>query len=254
MRVLSVVGARPQFVKLAPVASALAAQAFEHVIVHTGQHYDPAMSGVFFANLDIPVPDVHLGVGPGSHGLQTGAMLVAVDGVLGEHQPDRVPVYGDTNSTLAERSMLVGDVMTDVCLRVRDATIHPAENTDDSDRLPSIVDSLDRTGTALAPEAPLPCAEMVAGVIDSVGVVTDSGGLQKEAFLLGRPCTTLRAETEWTETLVDGWNVLVPGLDDLERVVARPAPPGPQPVPYGDGHAAEALVATLVEPARGGSH
>ena len=167
------------------------------------------MSGVFFANLDIPVPDVHLGVGPGSHGLQTGAMLVAVDGVLGEHQPDRVPVYGDTNSTLAERSMLVGDVMTDVCLRVRDATIHPAENTDDSDRLPSIVDSLDRTGTALAPEAPLPCAEMVAGVIDSVGVVTD-------------------------------------------RLLARPVPPGPRAVPYGDGHAAEAVVTTLVDRARGG--
>jgi UDP-N-acetylglucosamine 2-epimerase (non-hydrolysing) len=357
MRVLSVVGARPQFVKLAPVASALAAQAFEHVIVHTGQHYDAAMSDVFFANLDIPVPDVHLGVGSGSHGVQTGAMLAALDGVLGEHQPDWVLVYGDTNSTLAgavsavklqlriahleaglrsfnrrmpeehnriltdhaadlllapttvamkhlaaeglaERSVLVGDVMTDVCLRVRDAvldrppprpkghpsgeyvvaTIHRAENTDDPDRLRSIVDGLaalpvsvlllvhprlatrcrafgiplDRTGTALVPRAPLPSAEMVAAVIDSVGVVTDSGGLQKEAFLLGRSCTTLRAETEWTETLLDGWNVLAPDLDDLEGLVARPAPPGPQAVPYGDGHAAEAVVATLVDRAGGG--
>ena len=78
MRVLSVVGARPQFVKLAPVAAALAAERFEHVIVHTGQHYDAAMSDAFFADLDIPVPDVHLGVGSGSHGVQTGAMLAII--------------------------------------------------------------------------------------------------------------------------------------------------------------------------------
>jgi UDP-N-acetylglucosamine 2-epimerase (non-hydrolysing) len=351
MRVLSVVGARPQFVKLAPVAAALAAKSFEHVIVHTGQHYDAAMSDAFFADLDIPVPDVHLGVGSGSHGVQTGAMLAALDSVLDERRPDWVLVYGDTNSTLAgaisavklqlriahleaglrsfnrrmpeehnriltdhaadlllaptrvamkhlaaeglaERSVLVGDVMTDVCLRVRDAvldrppprpkghpsgdyvvaTIHRAENTDDPDRLRSIVDGLaalpvsvlllvhprlatrcrafgiplDRTDTALVPRAPLPYTELVAAVLDSVGVVTDSGGLQKEAFLLGRPCTTLRRETEWTETLLDGWNVLAPDLDDLEHLAARPAPRRPQPIPYGDGHAAEAVVATLV--------
>ena len=101
MKVLSVVGARPQFVKLAPIADALRAAGDEHVIVHTGQHYDPLLSDVFFDDLGIPAPDVHLGVGSGSHGVQTGAILGALDAVLAEHSPDWVLVYGDTNSTLA---------------------------------------------------------------------------------------------------------------------------------------------------------
>src|SRR6476619_444319 len=101
VKVLSVVGARPQFVKLAPVASALAAGGHEHVLVPTGQHYDVRLSDVFFDELGIPEPDVHLGVGSGGHGVQTGAMLGAMDAVLEEHDPDWVLVYGDTNSTLA---------------------------------------------------------------------------------------------------------------------------------------------------------
>ncbi|HET7761210.1 MAG TPA: UDP-N-acetylglucosamine 2-epimerase, partial [Phycicoccus sp.] len=101
MKVLSVVGARPQFVKLAPVAHAMADAGHDHVIVHTGQHYDTRLSDVFFEDLGIPAPDVHLGVGSGSHGTQTGAMLAALDGVLMEHRPDWVLVYGDTNSTIA---------------------------------------------------------------------------------------------------------------------------------------------------------
>ena len=82
MKVLSVVGARPQFVKLAPMAAALAAAGHEHVIVHTGQHYDAGMSDVFFADLRIPAPDVHLAVGSASHGVQTGAMLAALEAVI----------------------------------------------------------------------------------------------------------------------------------------------------------------------------
>jgi len=347
MKVLSVVGARPQFVKLAPVAEAFAATEHQHVIVHTGQHYDKNMSDVFFADLRIPDPDVHLGVGSGSHGVQTGAMLAAMDAVLDEHKPDWVLVYGDTNSTLAGalsavkmhlpvahleaglrsfnrlmpeehnrvltdhaadlllaptqvamdhlateglagKSRLVGDVMTDVCFRVRDAvkdkelggpfkrgeyvvsTIHRAENTDDPARLRAVVDALagvpvpvlllahprlrarcaehgiDLASGSIRVADPLPYPEMVAAVLGSRGVVTDSGGLQKEAYLLGRPCTTVRTETEWVETLVDGWNVLLPGLDGLAELAARPSPAAGQATPYGDGHAAARVAEELL--------
>lgn len=351
MKMLSVVGARPQFVKLAPVAAALAAAGHEHVIVHTGQHYDERMSDVFFADLRIPDPDVHLGVGSGSHGAQTGAMLAALDGVLDEHRPDWVLVYGDTNSTLAgavsavkmhlpvahleaglrsfnrlmpeehnrvltdhaadlclaptqtamdhlaheglaSRAVLVGDVMTDICFLVRDAvagappsdlpdgfepgkylvsTIHRAENTDDRARLESIAAALaaidapvlllahprlvaraSELGIALtqgrvAVARPLPYPQMVAAVLHSRGVVTDSGGLQKEAYLLGAPCTTLRTETEWPETLANGWNVLASNdLSDVAALALRQAPSSDRPNVYGDGDAAGRVVETLV--------
>ncbi len=350
MKVLSVVGARPQFVKLAPVAQALADGGVEHVIVHTGQHYDPGLSDVFFADLRIPQPDVHLAVGSGSHGAQTGAMLGPLEAVMDEQRPDWVLVYGDTNSTLAAavaavkihlplahleaglrsfnrrmpeehnrvltdhaadlllaptqvavdhlaaeglaaRTELVGDVMTDVCFRVRDAvlaagtrvpgapegehvvaTLHRAENTDDPARLAAIVAALaalpvpvlllahprlrakaaehgielDRGAVVVAD--PLPYHEMVAAVLGSVGVVTDSGGLQKEAYLLGRPCTTLRTETEWVETLEGGWNMLVPTdteLPRLDTIVLRGPGALPQATPYGAGDAAQRVVAVL---------
>ena len=214
MKVISIVGARPQLVKLAAIAAAFVGTEHEHVIVHTGQHYDADLSDVFFSGLGIPDPDVHLGVGSGSHGVQTGAVLSALDPVLEREQPDWVLVYGDTNSTiagalsavkmhlpvahleaglrsfnrrmpeehnrvltdhsadlllapteeamrhlanegLAERARLAGDVMVDICLRIRDqvragefpapelpegidpsqpfllATLHRPDNTDD---------------------------------------------------------------------------------------------------------------------------
>jgi UDP-N-acetylglucosamine 2-epimerase (non-hydrolysing) len=351
MKVLSIVGARPQFVKLAPVAEAFTATLHEHVIVHTGQHYDADMSDVFFETLKIPDPDVHLGVGSGSHGVQTGAMLGALDGVLGEHQPAWVLVYGDTNSTiagalsaaklhfpvahleaglrsfnrrmpeehnrvltdhaadlllapttvamgnlalegLAERSVLVGDVMADVCLRVRDAvaglapilpegisrdgdyvvaTIHRAENTDDPKRLRALVDALAslpvpvlllahprlvaRCGEqgiqleqgALRSTNPLAYPDMVRAILHSIGVVTDSGGLQKEALWLRRLCTTLRAETEWTETVKSGWNALAKDLDRLADLVMRPVPETTPDIPFQDGRAAQRVIDALAE-------
>lgn len=349
MKVLSVVGARPQFVKLGPVAQALADDGADHVIVHTGQHYDPALSDVFFSALSIPQPDVHLGVGSGSHGVQTGAMLAALDAVLDEHRPDWVVVYGDTNSTiaaalsavklhlplahveaglrsynrrmpeehnrvltdhaadlllpptelalanlaregLAERAVVTGDVMTDVCLRTRDqvrdeppllpaelpsggpylvATVHRAENTDNPERLRAVVAALaalpvpvvllahprlvaraSSFGVRLAAGAlrqfePLAYREMVSLVLRSAGVVTDSGGLQKEAYLLGVPCTTLRTETEWIETLADGWNILDPDLTLVSTCAVRARPSVARGTPYGDGQAARRTVEVL---------
>ncbi|HEU5110073.1 MAG TPA: UDP-N-acetylglucosamine 2-epimerase, partial [Micromonosporaceae bacterium] len=196
--------------------------------------------------------------------------------------------------------VLAGDVMVDVCLRIRDgvlagtapvpslpegidpkapyllATMHRAENTDDPARLADLVGAmadlpvpvallahprlvaraeehgikLDRG--AVRPGRPLPYAEMVAAVLGSVGVVTDSGGLQKEAYLLGRPCTTLRPETEWPETLEDDWNRLVPQPGSIGRAgwveaATRPAPAAPRGTPYGDGKAAERVVQILAD-------
>jgi len=355
VKVISVVGARPQFVKLAPIAKAAAAAGVEHVIVHTGQHYDPMLSDVFFEDLGIPAPDVHLGVGSGSHGVQTGAMLGAMDAVFDEHDPDWVLVYGDTNSTLAaavsavklhyplahleaglrsfnrrmpeehnrvltdhaadlclaptevamghlaneglaERSVLVGDVMTDVLFQVRDAvagsasslteelglepggffvaTIHRAENTDDPARLAEIASALgsldapvvllahprvvakaaahgiELTQGSLIAHAPLAYPELIAAVLASRGVVTDSGGLQKEAFLLGVPCTTVRPETEWVETVELGWNVLANTAEEIAAAVQRPAPQATDAAPYGDGRAAERVIAELAKSAR----
>lgn len=358
MKVVSIVGARPQLVKLAPVARAFARTSHRHVIVHTGQHYDADLSDVFFSGLNIPQPDVHLGIGSGTHGVQTGRTLAALDPVLAAERPDWVLVYGDTNSTLAgtlsavkqhlpvahleaglrsfnrampeehnrvltdhaadlllapteeamrhlaaeglaDRARLVGDVMVDVCLSVRDevlggglgparlpdgidagapyllATLHRAENTDQPERLAALVEALavlpvpvallahprllaraEEQGLKLAHGAirvgrPLPYAEMVRAVLDAVGVITDSGGLQKEAYLLGRPCTTLRSETEWPETLDGGWNRLVPdpralGADAWTEIATRTAPTTPRGTPYGDGQAARRVVDVLI--------
>lgn len=356
VKIMSVVGARPQFVKLAPIAHALTAAGHEHVIVHTGQHYDPMLSDVFFRDLGIPEPDAHLGVGSGSHGVQTGAMLAHMDEVLGRFEPDCVLVYGDTNSTLAaavsavklhypvahleaglrsfnrampeehnrvltdhaadlclaptevamehlateglaSRSQLVGDVMTDVLFQVRDAvqasdaanplagvdapegyyvaTIHRAENTDEPERLREVVEALaaaDRPvvllahprvrakaadhgisldAGALVTRDPLAYPELIAAVLGSAGVVTDSGGLQKEAFLLRVPCTTVRRETEWVETIDLGWNVLANTSEEITAALTRPAPQATDAAPYGDGHAAERAVEAIASHLRG---
>ncbi|MFC1416586.1 non-hydrolyzing UDP-N-acetylglucosamine 2-epimerase [Streptacidiphilus cavernicola] len=359
MKVISIVGARPQLVKLAAVAAAFAGTGHEHLIVHTGQHYDADLSDVFFSGLGIPDPDVHLGVGSGSHGAQTGSVLTALDPVLEREQPDWVLVYGDTNSTIAgalsavkqhlpvahleaglrsfnrrmpeehnrvltdhcadlllapteeamrhladeglkDRAVLAGDVMVDICLRIRDAvragehprpelpegidpdqpfllaTLHRPDNTDDPARLAALVRSLASlplpvallahprlvaraaehaiplTQGSLHVGRPLPYAGLVAAVLASQGVVTDSGGLQKEAFLLERICTTVRPETEWVETVRTGWNTLVadPQLlpaDAWAATVTRPVPTTDPGTPYGDGRAARNAVRIMEE-------
>jgi UDP-GlcNAc3NAcA epimerase len=336
MRIVSVVGARPQFIKAAALSRALR-RVHTEILVHTGQHYDRGMSAVFFEELDIPPPDVNLGVGSGSHGEQTAAMLAGIERVLLEHRPDWVLVYGDTNSTLAgalaaaklqlpvahveaglrsfNRAMpeelnrvvvdhlstllfcpsrtasdnlaaegirdgvhVVGDVMAEALAfaveRARErsdalaglglaekgfvlATVHRAENADSPERLAAILAALDaasepvifpmhpRTAAAVAGLGyrPAPHVRLIEplGYLDMVRVagaarmiLTDSGGLQKEAYWLGVPCLTLRDETEWVETVEAGWNVLV-GANSAAIVdaIGRFAPSAGRPALYG---------------------
>jgi UDP-N-acetylglucosamine 2-epimerase (non-hydrolysing) len=192
---------------------------------------------------------------------------------------------------LADRAVLVGDVMTDVLYRVRDrllvdprptpcglptsgfyvATIHRPDNTDEPARLRGIVDALaglDRPVLLVAHPRlrafaerhaipletggiricdPLPYPELVQAVMHSAGVVTDSGGLQKEAFLLRVPTTTIRPETEWVETVELGWNVLANDVNAIAKAVSRPMPPPTDATPYGDGSAADAVVKELLK-------
>lgn len=342
MRILTVVGARPQFIKAAPVSYAIGASGgtLEEILVHTGQHFDTAMSEIFFSELGIPAPHYHLGIQGGSHGDMTGRMLAAVEAVVLESKPKLVLVYGDTNSTLAgalaaaklqvpvahveaglrsfNRRMpeeinrvltdhvsellfcptmasvanlaregiargvhQLGDVMYDVTLMMTDlansrsrildqlglvsksyavATVHRAENTDDPRRLAAVLAHLrevarempvvlplhprtraaaSRTEGALVglrTTPPLGYLDMLRLTAAAAVVLTDSGGLQKEAYFHRVPCVTLREETEWVETVACGWNRLwTHGEYASRREIAD----------YGNGDAAARIVAVL---------
>ena len=340
-------GARPQFIKAAPVSRVLR-ERHDEFLLHTGQHYDDAMSELFFRQLGIPEPNENLGVGSGSHGAQTGAMLAGIESVALEHRPDWILVYGDTNSTLAgalagaklhvpvahveaglrsfDRRMpeeinrvladhvsalllcptetgvanlkaegitqgvrMVGDVMLDAFLQNLEVarssasfaagvdvdgdfdllTVHRAENVDDAERLRKILDGIGASGRRVVfPAHPRTRAALDrdriatpanATVIDPVGylemlvleerasvIVTDSGGVQKEAYFAGRPCVTLRETTEWPETVRAGWNVLVGAdPDGIARAMREFRPEGDRPQVFGDGHAAERVVESL---------
>jgi UDP-GlcNAc3NAcA epimerase len=314
-KLATVLGARPQFVKAFALSRALAqVPELEEVLIHTGQHYDPNMSDVFFDELQIPPPRYHFAARATHQGAATAQMLVDLESALLIEKPDAVLVYGDTNSTLAgalaasklhiplvhveagmrsfnrkmaeeinrivadhvsdillcvtqssvehlaregvtARVHLVGDLMVDATLyatglaeqhsRVLSrlnltpksygiATLHRAENTDDPGLLARAIDYIadqareqpivfpvhPRTRNAAnAADINLECPGLV--VIEPVGfldmcklthyaslVLTDSGGLQKEAYFHRVPCITLRDETEWTETIECGWNRL----------------------------------------------
>jgi UDP-N-acetylglucosamine 2-epimerase len=351
LRTLTVVGARPEFVQTAPLAREIANR--KHIsgdLVHTGQHYDYEMSQVFFSQLELPEPLHHLGVGSGTHGAQTGAMLAGLDDVYLAEKPDLVITHGDTNSTLAaalsaaklgipvahveaglrswNRAMpeelnrvvsdqlatwlfcpgqvaadnlhaegiregvhVVGDLMRDSLnwtMRSADtvaaiqrfeviagefflATVHRAENTDDLRNLRSILEGLRRAARRHpvvlpahprtrplieelgVPEGlrllePIGHADATALTKSAAAVLTDSGGLQKEAYWLETPCITMRDETEWIETVETGWNRLT-GADPaaIEAAVdaaLRERPPHPEL--YGDGHSAARIVDHLL--------
>ena len=342
MKVLSVVGNRPQFIKSAAVSVALREAGVEEVVVHTGQHYDPEMSHVFFQELALAEPQYRLDL----RTADPDAMRPSIAEVVDREQPDWVLVYGDTNSTLAgaeaargaavpvahveagmrsgdltmpeehnrievdrlsallfcpdERSAqtlrdeevegdiaVVGDVMHDVNVRLAPiarersralerfgvrpgdyllATVHRAANVVEP-RLGRIVDGLNgldepvvfpahpRTrealaGTRLAPHVlvtdPLGYLDLAALASQARVVLTDSGGLQKEAYWYGVPCVTLRPSTEWVDTVETGANVLAD--DDPELIVAAVAAarmPPDRPALYGDGRAAGRIAAAL---------
>lgn len=371
-RVLTVVGARPQFIKAAALSRSLRSAQVEEVLVHTGQHYDDNMSGSFFRELELPIPNLNLGVGSSSHAQQTARMLSGLEEVMIKTSPGFVIVFGDTNSTLAaalaaaklhiplahveaglrsfnrrmpeeinrrvadelsqvlfcssttgmanlakegimegkpipkagrhldideQEAWLVGDIMLDTLRWLRDnlttdptnenetlrspfsdygvVTCHREENTDDPKRFERLVRTLREISTDLPLVWPMHprCRSLVQclpedlsqlgriRIMDPLGyvemarlcrsakvILTDSGGLQKEAYFHRVPCLTLRNETEWTETIELQSNQLVgtdpdrikEGFAGLGRLT-----PNWDAQPYGDGRSAERIVSIL---------
>ena len=317
MKITTVIGARPQFIKAAALTKAFREQGIHERVLHTGQHYDENMSDIFFKDLEMPEPTVNLGVTSNSHAQQTATMLVGIEQDILEYSPDALLVYGDTNSTLAgalaaaklntpvihveaglrsfDKTMpeeinrvltdnisnlllcptqtsvdnlvrenisgkieLVGDVMQVVLMDLINvakseskihekighhedsyylATIHRAENTSNADKLFSIMQTLGslnknvvlpmhprtknvlqswgwkNTSKSLFVIEPVGYIDMISLIAGAKMVLTDSGGLQKEAGWLGKQCVTLRENTEWVETVEAGLNRLV-GTDD----------------------------------------
>ncbi len=356
MKVLTVVGARPQFVKAAAVSRAIKSNGnIKEVIVHTGQHFDANMSDVFFSEMEIPKPDYNLDIHGLSHGAMTGQMLEKLEEVMKQEQPDKVMVYGDTNSTLAGALAAVkihipvahveaglrsfnmrmpeevnriltdrissqlfcptetaidnlkkegfehydceiirtGDVMNDAALfyaakaeerssiindlKLNDekyllVTIHRAENTDDVNRLTGIINALNELSKQYKVVIPVhprtrkiieqKGLQLDAIQIDPVGyfdmiqlirnaqvVLTDSGGLQKEAYFFEKYCITMRDQTEWTELVTNGFNTIVGAdtqkiVETVDKYVGKPFKTGTSL--YGGGDASDTICKHLL--------
>jgi UDP-GlcNAc3NAcA epimerase len=361
-KIVTIVGARPQFVKAAVLSRLIHNDGwkdkFTEFLIHTGQHYDINMSDIFFKEMDIPKPDVHLNVGSGTHGRMTGEMLIKIEEQLLIIKPDIVIVYGDTNSTLAgalaaaklhipvvhieaglrsfwklmpeEQNRIltdhlsdwlfcptltsvqnlknegiknsiyqVGDIMLDAHLYYRGllekelsqgvsrlnkiqglpkdierrdfvlATVHRAENTDDILKLKEIIDAFNllpfnvvfplhpRTRKIILAQGiqfsknvfaidPVGYFEMLELELKCKCIITDSGGVQKEAYFVEKPCITLRNQTEWVETVESGWNQLAGAkkynVVSLLENIRRPAL---HPNFYGNGKSGESILTTL---------
>jgi UDP-GlcNAc3NAcA epimerase len=339
MLVLSVVGNRPQFIKSAPLSVALREAGVDEVVLHTGQHYDPELSQVFFDELGLAEPRYRLDL----HTADPAVMAPRIRTAIESERPDWVLVYGDTNSTRAgaeaagetpvahveaglrsfdlsmpeehnrmavdriatlllcpdERSAaqlaaegvtghreVVGDVMADAARIFRPiahershvlegldlqpggyvlVTLHREANVTQDERLRRIVaglrqidrplvfpahprtrEALDRLGLDLPTIEPLGYLDFAMLASQARVIVTDSGGLQKEAYWYGVPCVTARASTEWVDTVETGANVLVDDdPDTLAQAVAEARMPTERPHLYGDGHASERVAAAL---------
>lgn len=310
MKIFSIVGARPQFIKLAPLSAALAKD-HKEFIVHTGQHYDYAMSEKIFLDLGIRKPDIHLEIESGSHASQTGEMMMGLESAMKEQKPELVIVFGDTNSTLAgalaaaklnipiihieaglrsynkkmpeeinriatdhiskylfaptstamqnlnnenlsHNAFWTGDIMVDTIKANLDLalkkstvmselqlseggynllTLHRNYNVDDMKVLSHLLNQLGQLNEKIVFPVHPRTKKMIReikpvsgniiltdpqGYLDfivlekfSKRIITDSGGIQKEAYILSKPCITLRTETEWVETVREGWNKLI---------------------------------------------
>jgi UDP-GlcNAc3NAcA epimerase len=351
MKILTVLGARPQFIKAATVSREFKKASIKEVIVHTGQHFDANMSQVFFDEMEIPSPHYNLEINNLNHGAMTGRMMEKIEEILVKEKPNCVLVYGDTNSTLAGAlaasklhipvahveaglrsfdlnmpeevnriltdriskllfcptivSVLnlekegfknfnceiveAGDVMYDAVLYYREkaklkspvlqslnlkgkeyilVTLHRAENTNDPGRLKSIAEALNelsKSTTIVLPLHPRTKAYLQshqiainAKIIDPVGyfdmltllqhcklVMTDSGGLQKEAYFFSKYCLTLRDQTEWVELVTEGANSIV-GANKQIILDAYKANKNKSlklnPLLYGKGNAAQRIV------------
>jgi UDP-GlcNAc3NAcA epimerase len=349
VKIVTILGARPQFVKASVVSLAFQKAGMDEILIHTGQHFDASMSDVFFQDLDLPKPHLHLNVHGLPHGAMTGRMMEGLEEYLLENRPDWVCVYGDTNSTLAgalvaaklniplahieaglrsyNRQMpeevnrvvtdhlaqllfaptplaveclqaegmthgvhLVGDVMMDAVLTYQAkanqsstiltqnqvepeafylATIHRPSNTDDPQRLQAILENLARLDCPvifpihprtvsriqamnlshylsgpIKAIAPVSYLDMLMLESNAKAVVTDSGGMQKEAYIFKRPCFTVRNETEWRETVDIGWNQLTQP-EDLAAAIAQFQHPAEAPPLYGQGYAANTIAELL---------
>jgi UDP-GlcNAc3NAcA epimerase len=351
MKIVTIIGTRPQFVKASVISKALRQADHEEILVNTGQHYDDNMAHIFFEEMGIPKPDYDLGVGSGTHASQTAGSLVGIEEILIKEQPNFIIVFGDTNATVAgalaaaklhikiahieaglrsyNRDMpeeinrvvtdvlsdllfvptpvavenlkkegitsnihVVGDVMVDSLMiytriaeqksRILDdlkleknkfllMTIHRPSNADHDDRLSSILREASKVDLPVIfpthPRSRTRVEKLICKtsgnirIIDPIGyldmmmlekyskvIITDSGGVQKEAYLHKTPCLTVRGETEWVETVRDGWNYIVG--DHLEKIsiLSKDFPEPREWNPhYGDGQTSDKIVRLLQE-------
>jgi UDP-GlcNAc3NAcA epimerase len=339
-RIVSIIGSRPEIVQAAPLSLAFA-NCVEEILVHTGQHYDPALSDLQIADLKLPLPAHNLGVGSLPNAESVAVAEDRIARVIETEKPDAVLVRGDTNATVAGARAAVaagipllhveaglrsyrddmpeeanrietdrlsellfapceharetlldegvsgtvrvtGDVLADVLLSTRDrlpeggeqgeyvlATAHRNYNTDSPERLGAVLacleaaerrvifplhprtrKSLEAWGLAVPANVEVRDAvtytEMLSLERGAVAIATDSGGVQREAYLWGVPCITMREETEWVETVSTGWNTLV-GVDagQFRAALAKPSPQSRPPI-FGDGNAAERIAELTV--------